>query len=79
MKRPEPETKFAILPSKGYAYRRATKHSYVFSENLILPSPEVGKPPINGIAHIYRCDETATLRRWGFDETPTNFFKVKDN
>lgn len=79
VKRPEPEVKFAWLPSKGFNFRRATKHSYVFSENRILPSPEIGKPPINGIAHYFKCDETGTMRAWGFDETPTNFFKIKDN
>lgn len=79
MKTSYPETKFALLPSKGFGFRRVTKHSYVFSQNLILPSTVPGEPPINGIAHMFKCDITGELRRWGFDRTEKQFFGGDDN
>lgn len=60
----------ALLPSEGLNARRATLHVFDHSEVVTLPLPG-GKPgeATTGLAHFYRCTETDSLRRWGFDMT----------
>lgn len=60
------QTQDAFLPSAGYNYRRATRHTYVHSA-LVTVTNEAG--PITGLGHFYRCAETGEIRRWGFDVT----------
>lgn len=75
MKR-EPETKCAWLPSKAFGFRRATKHFFVFAENVIIPPPPGSKEkPTNGVAFVYRCEESGTLRRWGFEAPARQWFR----
>lgn len=57
----------ALLPSLGLNERRATLHKYSHSEMVTLPSRAKGEPPVTGLGHFYRCEETGELRRWGFD------------
>ncbi len=62
------DTVEAVLPSAGYNYRKWTRHKYDHSELVTLP----GATPDNtltGLGHMYKCQETGELRRWGFDVT----------
>lgn len=62
------ETLEAYLPSAGYNYNKATKHTYSHSELVTLPAATAGIV-VTGLGHMYRCAETGELRRWGFDVT----------
>jgi len=55
----------ACLPSSGLNERRATIHVYDHSEKVTLNF--AGRDPVTGVAHFYRCTETGSMRRWGFD------------
>lgn len=63
MKPPIPTTKIAYLPSAGYGASRATKHKYVQTRETVVPGPrgEAGE-------HLYRCEETGEVRRWGLSD-----------
>ena len=60
------ETTEAILPSKGYNYNKCTKHKYSHSEVMTLPAATAGYT-LTGVAHVFKCQETGELRRWGFE------------
>lgn len=60
------ETLTAILPSAGYNYNKATRHTYSHSEVATLPAATAGLM-LTGVAHMFKCEETGELRRWGFD------------
>jgi hypothetical protein len=62
------ETTEALLPSAGYSYMRWTRHKYVRSEVITLPAVTPGFT-LTGLGHMFRCQETGELRRWGFDGT----------
>jgi hypothetical protein len=57
-----------ILPSEGLNERRATLHVFDHSKVITLPGAKKGETT-TGLAHFYRCTETDTLKRWGFDAT----------
>lgn len=63
----KPDTKYPILPSAGND--RATRHTYVNS--VIEPDPEFGllRPQL---AHMFRCDETGAIRKYGVEEVVLN-------
>lgn len=62
------ETTVAFLPSAGYNYRKCTSHVYAHSELVTLPGATKGAK-ITGLGHMFKCQETGELRRWGFDVT----------
>lgn len=62
------ETIEAILPSKGYNYNKWTRHVYSHSERVTLPAQTAGIV-LTGLGHMFKCQETGELRRWGFDCT----------
>lgn len=65
-----PETLRPILPSAGYDYRRATRHTFVGYEDVpaedLLPAPGPNSMRA-GRALIYRCDDTGVTRHWGME------------
>lgn len=65
--KPPVQTTVAQLSSAGYNYRKFTKHTYSHSEMVTVPSRLKGEPPLTGLGHFFRCEETGELRRWGFD------------
>ena len=57
-------TDTARLTSAGYNYSPKiwTLHTYDHSEVMTIRGS-------TGLAHFFKCNETGTLRRWGFDVT----------
>lgn len=66
--KPAIETQIAWLPSAGYNFAKATRHTYSHSELTTLPAATAGILT-TGLGHMYKCSETGELRRWGFDVT----------
>lgn len=65
-----PETLRPILPSAGFDYQRATRHTFDHYEDVpadeLVPAPgPSGMRP--GRALMYKCEETGELRRWGLE------------
>ncbi len=59
-------TRSALLSSAGYNHQKWTRHKYAHSEIVTLKG---SNGDITGLAHMFRCEETGELRRWGFDAT----------
>lgn len=66
MKHEPVTTTTAVLPSAGYNFRKATRHTYSHSE---LVTVTIDRQQVVGLGHFFRCSETKELRRWGFDRT----------
>jgi hypothetical protein len=56
-----PETKNALLVTEGPGPRRATRH--VYSHTDVLRN-ELGRA---SFAHMFKCEETGVVRRWGVE------------
>jgi hypothetical protein len=61
-------TTSALLSSAGYNHQKWTRHKYSHSELVTLPGAK-GSAEVAGLGHMFRCEETGELRRWGFDAT----------
>lgn len=70
---PEPEVKFAWLPSAGYDYMIATKHEFSHTEGItvMIERADGTSVPKQCTAFVFRCRETGAMRRWGYERPPT--------
>jgi hypothetical protein len=59
----DPETKNPILPSDGFDGLRATRHTFIGFEPIMIQYTN-GKKPANAL--IFECSETGSRRRWGY-------------